>query len=220
MTSWAVVPRETLGEEIASSVVHGIGVVLAIAGLAVLSVSAATKGSAWHVVGCAIFGTTLVLLYLASTLYHSIPLPRVKELLRMLDHAAIYLLIAGTYTPFCLVSLRGPWGWSLLGVVWGLALVGVASRAALSKRLPAVSVAVYVLMGWAVLVAAGPLRRQLPAGGLTLLFAGGVLYTAGLAFYGWRRLPYHHAVWHAFVLAGSVLHFFAVLLYVVPAPTS
>jgi len=220
VTSWAVVPRETLGEEIASSVVHGIGVVLAIAGLAVLSVSAATKGSAWHVVGCAIFGTTLVLLYLASTLYHSIPLPRVKELLRMLDHAAIYLLIAGTYTPFCLVSLRGPWGWSLLGVVWGLALVGVASRAALSKRLPAVSVAVYVLMGWAVLVAAGPLRRQLPAGGLTLLFAGGVLYTAGLAFYGWRRLPYHHAVWHAFVLAGSVLHFFAVLLYVVPAPTS
>lgn len=220
VASWAVVPRESLAEEIASSVIHGIGVVLAVAGLAVLSVSAATHGSAWHVVGCGVFGTTLVLLYLASTLYHSIPLPRVKELLRMLDHAAIYLLIAGTYTPFCLVSLRGPWGWSLLGVVWGLALVGVASRAALSKRLPAVSVAVYVLMGWAVLVAAGPLRRQLPAGGLTLLFAGGVLYTAGLAFYGWRRLPYHHAVWHAFVLAGSVLHFFAVLLYVVPAPTS
>jgi hemolysin III len=220
VTSWAVVPRETLAEEIASSVIHGIGVVLAIAGLAVLSAAAATHGSAWHVVSCAIFGTTLVLLYLASTLYHSIPVPRVKELLRMFDHAAIYLLIAGTYTPFCLVSLRGPWGWSLLGVVWGLALAGVASRAALSKRLPAVSVAVYVLMGWAVLVAAGPLRRQLPGGGLTLLFAGGVLYTAGLAFYGWRRLPYHHAVWHAFVLAGSVLHFFAVLLYVVPTRLS
>jgi hemolysin III len=220
VTTWAVVPRQTLGEEIASSVIHGIGVVLAIAGLAVLSASAATHGNAWHVVGCAIFGTTLVLLYVASTLYHSIPVPRVKQALRMLDHAAIYLLIAGTYTPFCLVSLRGPWGWSLLGVVWGLALVGVASRAALSKRLPAVSVAVYVLMGWAVLVAAGPLRRQLSSGGLTLLVAGGVLYTAGLAFYGWRRLPYHHAVWHAFVLGGSVLHFFAVLLYVIPARIS
>ena len=216
MSSWAVVPDESLGEEIASSVIHGVGVVLAITGLAVLTALAALRGDAWHVVGCAVFGTTLVLLYTASTLYHSIPLPRAKQVLRVLDHSAIYLLIAGTYTPFCLVTLRGPWGFSLLAVVWSLALFGVSSRAALSKRFPVGSVLVYVLLGWAVVVALNPLVRRLAGGGVALLAAGGVLYTAGIAFYGWRRLPYHHAVWHAFVLAGSVMHFFAVLLYVIP----
>jgi hemolysin III len=158
-----------------------------------------------------------VLLYTASTLYHSITLPRAKQVLRVLDHSAIYLLIAGTYTPFCLVSLRGPWGWSLLVVVWGLALAGIASRAALARRLPALSVVVYLLMGWVVVIATKPLLLRLDAGGVALLVAGGVLYTAGLIFYGWRRLPYHHAVWHVFVLGGSVLHFFAVLRHVIPA---
>lgn len=218
MRTWAVVPRYSVREEIAASVVHGVGIVLAIPGLAVLSAQAARRGDAWHVVGCAIFGTTLVLLYTASTLYHSIPLPRVKQVLRVLDHSAIYLLIAGTYTPFCLVSLRGPWGWSLLGVIWGLAVAGVSSRAVLSRRLPVLSVIVYVLMGWAVVVATKPLLTQVPLRGVVLLLAGGVAYTAGLAFYGWRKLPYHHAVWHLFVLAGSVLHFFAVLFYVIPTP--
>jgi hemolysin III len=217
MSNWAVVPRYSLGEEIASSVIHGIGVVLAIAGLAVLSTFAALRGNVWHVVGCSVFGATLVLLYTASTLYHSITLPRAKQVLRVLDHSAIYLLIAGTYTPFCLVSLRGPWGWSLLVVVWGLALAGIASRAALARRLPALSVVVYLLMGWVVVIATKPLLLRLDAGGVALLVAGGVLYTAGLIFYGWRRLPYHHAVWHVFVLGGSVLHFFAVLRHVIPA---
>jgi hemolysin III len=220
MDSWAVDPRPSLGEEIASSVIHGVGVVLAVAGLAVLSASAAMHGGARHVVGSAIFGTTLVLLYTASTLYHGIPLPRAKQVLRVLDHSAIYLLIAGTYTPFCLVTLPGPWGWSLLGVVWGLAALGVGTRALLAKRWPALSVAVYLLMGWAIVVALRPLRLHLEAGGLALLVAGGLAYTAGIAFYAWRRLPYHHAVWHGFVLAGSVLHFLAVLMYVIPGPAA
>jgi hemolysin III len=221
MSSWAVVPRDTLREEIASSVIHGVGVVLAIAGLAILSVVSSLRGDAWHVVGCAVFGTTLVLLYTASTLYHGISRPRAKQVLRVLDHSAIYLLIAGTYTPFCLVSLRGPWGWSLLGVVWGLAAAGIGTRAALAKRLPVMSVVVYVLMGWAVIVATRPLLQSLPGEGFALLLAGGVFYTGGIVFYGWRAMPYHHAVWHAFVLLGSVLHFLAVLLYVIPsAPLS
>ena len=220
MDSWAVDPRPSLGEEIACSVIHGVGVVLAIAGLAILSASAAMHGSTRHVVGSAIFGTTLVLLYTASTLYHSIPLPRAKEVLRVLDHSAIYLLIAGTYTPFCLVSLPRPWGGSLLAVVWGLAGIGVATRGLLSKRWPALSVALYLLMGWVIVVALRPLRLHLEPGGLALLFAGGLCYTAGVAFYAWRRLPYHHAVWHGFVLAGSVLHFLAVLLYVIPGPAA
>ncbi len=211
-------PIYTLGEEIAHSVTHGIGILLSIGGLAVLVAFAALRGDAWHIVGCSIFGTTLVLAYTASTVYHAIPgtFQRAKKVLRVLDHAAIYLLIAGTYTPFTLVNLRGPWGWTLFGVVWGMAVAGIIFKATLIGRLRVLSVALYVVMGWLVLIAARPLGQSVALGGLVLLIAGGVVYTLGVAFYAWVRLPYHHAIWHGFVLAGSTLHFFAVLFYVVP----
>jgi hemolysin III len=209
-------PPDSIGEEIASSVTHGVGGLLAIAGLAVLVTFAAIRGSAWHVVGCSIFGATMVLLYTSSTLYHAIRAPRAKQVLRRLDHAGIFLLIAGTYTPFTLVSLRGPWGWSLLGVIWGLAVLGILLQSG-SRRHPVLSVALYVAMGWTVLIAIRPLLSSLPRGGLVLLVLGGLAYTAGITFYAWRRLPFNHSIWHGFVLAGTVLHFFAVLRYVIPA---
>jgi len=209
-------PRYSPREEIASSVIHGVGIVLAIIGMGLLAGLASLHGDAWHVVACSVFGATLVLLYTASTLYHSIPVPRVKDALRVLDHSAIFLLIAGTYTPFTLISLRGPWGWTLFGLIWTLALVGILYRALLRRHSTAVFVTLYVVMGWTIIVALGPMSQRLAPGGLRLLFAGGFAYTSGVAFYLWRRLPYHHAVWHAFVLLGSILHFFAVLLYVIP----
>jgi len=204
------------GEEIASAITHGIGTAAAIAGLAVLATVAATHGDAWHVVSVSIFGATLVLLYTASTLYHGLPLGRAKAVFRVLDHSAIYLLIAGTYTPFALVSLRGPWGWSVLGVIWGCAVVGIVLRTAFGSRWRVAPVIFYVAMGWAGVVAIRPMIAAVPARGLALVALGGLAYTFGIVFYGWRRLPYHHAVWHLFVLAGSTLHYFAVLLYVVP----
>jgi hemolysin III len=206
---------QKLGEEIANSVTHGIGALLAVAGVAVLVTLAARRGTAWHVVGCAVFGASLVLLYLASTLYHAIPAPRAKRVFRLLDHTGILFLIAGTYTPFTLVTLRGPWGWSLFGVVWGLAALGVALEL-LAPRRRTMAVALYLLMGWAVVIAARPLLSGMAAGGVRLLVLGGLAYTLGVVFYVWRRLPYHHALWHGFVLFGSAAHFFAVLYYVIP----
>ena len=211
-------PRFSFGEELAHSVSHGIGIVLSIAALTVLVAFAARRGDAWHIVGVAVFGTTLVLLYVTSTLYHAIPLPRAKRVLRVLDHSAIYLLIAGTYTPFTLVNLRGPWGWSLFAVVWTAAIAGIVYKSVALGRFPGLSVAIYVTMGWCVVVAIRPLLHSVAPAGIELLVAGGLAYTLGLVFYGWRRLPYHHLVWHLFVLLGSVLHFFAVLYYVIPAP--
>ena len=203
------------GEEIANSLTHGVGAVLAVAGLVVLALSASRGGTARTVVGCVVFGATLVLLYSASTLYHSLGhgRPRAKAVLRALDHSAIFLLIAGTYTPFTLVSLRGPWGWSLFGVVWGLAVAGIALRLTLRRRPTALFVALYLAMGWCVVVAAKPLLAAVGPGGIALLVAGGLAYSLGVVFYAWRR-PYHHAIWHAFVLAGSAFHYAAVLRYV------
>jgi hemolysin III len=212
--------RYTMGEEIANSVIHGVGVVLSIAGLGVLTAFASLRGDAWHIVGCSIFGAALILLYTTSTLYHSIPLPRVKAVLRALDHSAIFILIAGTYTPFLLVNLRGPWGWSLFGVIWGLALIGIVLRIVRGRRSTLVSVALYIGMGWAVVVAAKPMLNSVAPGGLWLLLLGGLAYTLGVVFYVWKRLPYHHAIWHVFVLAGSILHFFAILFYVIPLAES
>jgi len=207
-------PRYSRREEAANSLTHGLGALLAIAGLAILVVSASRHGSARAVVGCVVFGTTLVILYVTSTLYHAVPHSRAKPALRILDHSAIFLLIAGTYTPFTLVSLRGPWGWSLFGIVWGLALAGIALRLSLGRRPTGLFVSLYLAMGWCVVVAVKPLLVAVAPGGLALLLAGGLAYSGGLAFYLWRRLPYHHAVWHAFVLAGSSFHYAAVLLYV------
>jgi len=205
----------TLGEEIANSITHGVGALLAMGGVAVLVTLAARRGTAWHVVACSVFGVTLVLLYLASTLYHAIPAPRAKRVFQALDHGGILFLIAGTYTPFTLVTLRGPWGWTLFGIVWGLAVLGILLDLFQPQR-RVLAVALYLVMGWAVVVALRPLVGAMATGGIVLLVLGGLSYTAGVGFYAWRRLPYHHALWHGFVLLGSAAHFFAVLFYVVP----
>jgi hemolysin III len=202
-------------EEIAHSVTHGLGIILSIAGLAAL-IAVAVRSGPRSVVASGIFGTTLILLYVASTLYHSIPIPRAKRVLRVLDHAAIYLLIAGTYTPFTMVSLRGAWGWSLFAGVWVLAVAGIVLEVKPVRRLRWLPIVLYLCMGWLIVIAFEPLAQVVATGGLVLLVLGGVSYTAGVVFYVWRRLPYHHAVWHVFVLLGSVLHFFAVLLYALP----
>lgn len=206
----------TLREEIANAVTHGFGIVLAIAALVTMATVAARDGDSWHVVSCSVFGTTLVLLYTASTLYHSIQVERFRPLLRALDHSAIFLLIAGTYTPFTLVTLRGPWGWSLFAVVWSIGITGIVLRLLLRERLHWLFVTLYLAMGWVVVVAIQPLLERLETGGLILLAAGGIAYTGGIAFYVWDRLPYNHAIWHGFCLLGSALHFFAVLFYVIP----
>jgi hemolysin III len=211
-------PRYTRGEEIANALTHGLGIVLGLVGLIVLAWYSCTLGTASHIVSCSIFGVTLLLLYTASTLYHAVSNARAKKILRVFDHSAIFLLIAGTYTPFTMVSLRGPWGWSLFGTVWGLAIVGLVLQFTIRKRFPMILVALYVAMGWAAVVAIRPLMAALPERGLQLLFAGGMAYTLGVAFYLWRSLRFHHAVWHLFVLAGSVLHFFAIYLSVLPHP--
>lgn len=203
-------------EELANAITHGIGIVLSLIGLVLLVTMAGVHGDAWHVVSAAIFGATLVLLYTASTLYHSFRHPETKRLLRKFDHAGIFLLIAGTYTPFLLVSLRGPWGWSLFGVVWGLGLSGVIMKFWLAGRFKVLSTMIYLGMGWIVVIALRPMIAAVPAGGLWLLLAGGLCYTGGTVFYLWKRLPYHHAVWHLFVLAGSICHWISIYGYVVP----
>ncbi len=211
----AATARYTPGEEIVNSITHGVGLLLAIAATAVLVTRAAAHGDPWQVVGCSVFGGSLIFLYTASTLYHSVSAPRAKKVLRALDHTAIFVLIAGTYTPFALVNLRGPWGWSLFVAIWCAAVVGMVSRLTFLHRWPAVTVVLYVLMGWAVVVVAQPFIEHVSTPGLVLLAAGGLAYTGGLAFYAWERLPYNHAIWHGFVLAGSTCHVFAVLVSVV-----
>ncbi|MFA7329876.1 MAG: hemolysin III family protein [Candidatus Delongbacteria bacterium] len=205
-----------LREEIASSVIHGVGLVFALAGLGVLTAFASTRGTPWHVTACSIYGATLILLFGASTLYHAVTQPRVRAVLRVIDHSAIYLLIAGTYTPFTLVNLRGPWGWSLFGVVWGLALLGIIFQTRLLRTHLWAGLSIYLLMGWAIVVAVLPLLRHVAPGGLALLAAGGLAYTLGSVFYAWKSLPWGHPIWHVFVLAGGVLHYFAILFYVIP----
>ena len=217
-TTLAPPPSFSLGEEIAHSVTHGVGILLSIAGLAVLVAFASLHGTARDVVGGAVFGSSLVLLYTASTLYHSIPIPRARPVLRVLDHSGIYLLIAGTYTPIALRKLPAVTGWSLLTVLWAAAVVGIVFSATLRERFRAAAMVLYVVMGWSALLVAGPLARSMGSTGMALIVAGGVAYTVGIAFYALRRVPYHHLVWHLFVLAGSVLHYFAVLLYVIPRP--
>lgn len=201
----------TLKEEIFNSVTHGIGTLLSIAALVLLVVFAAIKGNAWHVVSFSIFGTTLVLLYLASTLYHSFTKEKIKNLFARLDHAAIFLLIAGTYTPFVLTSLRGALGWTMFGIIWGLAIVGVVIRSIYLTRFKKLMVGVYLGMGWMFVMAIVPLMKTLPGISIAFLFIGGGCYSLGVIFYAWRQLKYGHGIWHLFVLAGSITHFFAVL---------
>jgi len=208
----------SVAEEVAHATTHGVGLLLSIAGLVILVVLASSRGDAWHVVSVSIYGATLVVLYAASTFYHALPSPKAKTVFRALDHAAIYLLIAGTYTPFTLVNLRGGWGWTLFGIVWGLATLGVVLETTTKRRMKVLSLILYVGLGWLVAIAIKPLLASVATGGLILMLAGGLAYTGGVAFYASRRIPFNHAIWHVFVLAGSVCHYFAVLFYVIPRP--
>jgi hemolysin III len=212
--------RRLSAEELANSLTHGAGLILSAAGLAALVILAAMRGSAWRIVSCAIYGSALLCLYGVSTFYHGVRTHRLKRILKVCDHSAIYLLIAGTYTPFLLVNLRGAWGWSLFGVIWGLAMAGILFKVWFAEHFSVLSTAVYLLMGWLALVAIRPMVLRVPVSGLLWLLAGGVLYTAGVAFYASKNVPYNHAIWHGFVLAGSACHYFAVLCSVIlPAKT-
>jgi hemolysin III len=205
--------EQRLGDIVANSVTHGVGAALALAGAVVLTVTVA-GGTARQVASCAVFGCTLVLVYLSSTLYHSLVRTRARHVLRIIDHSAIYLLIAGTYTPFALVSLRGRLGWLLFGTVWGLAVLGIVFKSFAIERFAIASVVVYVGMGWLGVFVMHPLVHALTWHGISWILLGGLLYTAGIVFFAFDRLSYFHALWHLFVLAGSTCHYFAVLFYV------
>lgn len=203
----------TSGEELACCISHAVGLVASLAALPVLILGAVERDDPWQVVGGAIFGAMLVLLYAASTVYHALPPSEHKTFWRMIDHSAIYLLIAGTYTPFTLGALRGPWGWALLAAIWILALGGIAFKSMLGFRFPKTSAAFYLVMGWLVVIAVEPLTTHVQPSGVYWLLAGGVSYSMGVVFFAWHRLRYAHLVWHLFVLGGSVCHFMAVLGY-------
>ena len=204
-----------LGDILANSITHGLGAAFAIAG-AVYLVLVSRRGSAWVVVSCSVFAVTLVLVYICSTLYHSLVRTRARHVFHVLDHSAIYLLIAGTYTPFTLVSLRGPVGWILFSIVWTLAIAGVVFKSFAVGRFAVASAIVYLFQGWVVIFAVRPLIHAISPQGLIWLGAGGLAYTFGIVFFALDRIPYFHAAWHVFVLAGSVAHYVAILLYVVP----
>lgn len=206
----------TRKEEIVNAITHGIGAVFSVVALVLLVVMSALDGSAWHVVSFSIYGASMLLLYTASTLVHSFPEGKLKDLFEIFDHAAIYIFIAGTYTPFLFIVVKGALGWTLFGIVWGIALVGVFFKAFFTKRFLYLSTVIYIVMGWLAVFAWKPLMTTLPTDGSMLFIIGGILYTVGTIFYVWRAFPYHHAVWHVFVLAGTAAHFFAVLLYVLP----
>ena len=205
-------------EEVANSVTHGLGLVASIVGAVVLVSLSAKRGEPWYVASAAIYGTTLVALYAASTLYHALKGTAARGALRIVDHCAIFLLIAGTYTPVALVGLGGAWGWSLFGIAWGVAAVGVVFKIFATGRFDALSTVAYVAMGWLCIIAARPMIVLLSPGALALLGLGGLLYTAGVVFYRWERVPYSHAVWHLFVIAGSLCHYLAIALYVLGPP--
>lgn len=207
-------------EERLNAVTHGIGTLLALVGLLALISVAYLYGGIWHLVSFSIYGVSLVLLYLASTLYHSFTNEKLKYLFKIFDHAAIYLLIAGTYTPFTLVPLHGTLGWIIFGVIWGLACIGIGFKVFFVKRFKRFSTICYIVMGWFMFIAIKPLIAALPMNGFYWLLAGGLFYTVGSVFYLARRLPYNHMIWHLFVLAGSACHFITIFYYVLPIPVS
>jgi len=209
-------PEYTLGEEIANSITHGVGALLSLVGTAILLYRAARYGTTLHVVSFAVYGSCLFLLHLSSTLYHALRPPRAKRVFRVFDHCSIYLLIAGTYTPFLLLSLWGRWGLTLLVAIWTLAIAGIVFKSLFIGRLQRASVLLYILMGWMIIVAAREAWARVPHAAIGFVAAGGLFYTLGVAFYAWKSLPYNHAVWHLFVLGGSVCHYAAILLYLMP----
>jgi hemolysin III len=204
---------QSIGEEIANSVSHGVGLLAAAAAAPVLVLSAVRNGGAARITGASVFAAAMVLLYLTSTLYHALPNSRAKRVFQVLDRAAIFLMIAGTYTPFTLGVLRGAWGWTLFGLVWGLALAGVVLTAAGGVQYPKLTTGLYLAMGWLILIAVKPLWLRVPSWGLFWLLAGGVAYTVGVVFYTAKRVSYSHFVWHLFVMTGTACHFIAVLRY-------
>ncbi len=206
----------SFGEEVANSIIHGLGVLLSVAGLTLLLTFASIQGDVWRIVSFSVYGATLVLLFLASTLYHSLPNPKAKRIFRMIDHCAIFLFIAGSYTPYVLVKMRGGSGWWLFGLVWALALVGITQKLLFRHRFPKVSLATYLVMGWMIVIASAELIEAVHIGGVVWLLCGGLSYTIGVFFYVRKSMPYHHAIWHIFVLAGSVCHYFSLLFYVLP----
>ncbi|CQR46346.1 Haemolysin-III related [Paraliobacillus sp. PM-2] len=208
--------RFSKGEEVANSITHGIGILISIAALVVLIVFASLHGNTWHIVSFTLFGTTMVLLYTSSTLLHSLPEGKAKNVFEILDHSSIYFFIAGTYTPFLFVVVQGAVGWTLFGIVWGLAIGGTIFKIFFVKKFLFISTILYIVMGWLIVFTWGSLSEKLHPDGLTLLVLGGILYTVGAIFYMWRWFKFHHALWHLFVLAGTILHFFCVLLYVLP----
>jgi hemolysin III len=208
-------PRLPVEERI-NAATHAIGAALSLVALCLLVLQAQSIGGLARLLSVSVFGVSMVMLYSASTWYHAVLDPRWKHWLRVFDHASIYLLIAGTYTPFTLIGLRGSWGWTLFGIVWGLALAGVVLKVFFVHRLPWLSVAVYLAMGWLAIVAIGPVVAALPTGGFLWLLAGGLAYTSGVVFYLWKSLPHHHAIWHLFVMAGTACHFISIYGYVLP----
>ena len=210
-------PKSTVGEEIANSITHGVGALLSLLGAALLLYRAVQgDGTSLHIASFAIYGTSLFLLHLSSTLYHAIHHPGAKKVFWVFDHCSIYLLIAGTYTPFLLLSLWGRWGTTLLATIWGLTIIGIVFKSVFVGRLRKTSVGLYIVMGWLIVVAARELWLKVPHEALIYLAGGGLFYTVGVAFYGWKRLPFHHAIWHLFVLGGSACHYLAILLYLAP----
>ncbi len=211
------ISNQTKPEEIANAITHCIGILLGIAALSILVVFASLKGDPWKIVSFSLYGASLVILYTASTLYHSIKNIRLKQLFQILDHSSIFILIAGTYTPFVLVNMRGPWGWSLFGVIWGLALCGIIIKSAMGPGGDKFSTAVYLAMGWIIVIAFHKMISSIPFMGIVWIFIGGVCYSAGTIFFLLeKRIPYSHPLWHLFVLAGSITHFFGILFHVLP----
>jgi len=204
---------QTVSEEIANSISHGIGFLLAIAAAPILIISATRAGTAWNVIGVSVFAISMMLLYLASTLYHAIPNERLKQIFRVLDHGAIFILIAGTYTPFTLGVMRGPWGWTLFGLIWSLALFGLTMKVIFGARHKWLTVPLYLLMGWLVVIAAPHILFSMPWAALLWLLAGGFAYTAGVLCFRAHSVRFSHFAWHLFVIAGTTCHFFAVLWY-------
>ena len=211
--------KYSLLEETFNSIIHGTGILISLVGLVLLIVFSSLYGKASHIISCTIFGITLVLLYTASTLYHSFREPQIKHVFRIIDHSCIYALIAGTYTPFMLVAVRGVLGWTMFAIVWSLTILGFLFKAFFIHRFKILSTLAYILMGWLVVFAIKPIFQTLPGGAIVWLISGGLAYTGGTIFYAWKKLPFNHAIWHLFVLTGSICHFFAVFFYVVPLKT-
>ncbi len=203
-------------EEIANSITCGIGLCLSIAGLVILVVLSSLHGDAFRVVSFSIYGTSLILLYITALFYHAVQHKQAKYVFEIMDHSAVYVLIAGTYTPFALVTLKGVWGWSLFGIVWSLAVFGIVFKSFHVRRFKVFSNIIYLVMGWLIVIAVKPMAQALSLGGIAWLLAGGLLYSAGVLFYAYEELPFGHVVWHLFVIGGSLCHFFAILFYVLP----